>query len=30
MEPTEFLEKIYNEAMAVVGSDNEIKSDLMV
>lgn len=28
MEPTEFLEKIYNEAMAVVGSDNEIKSDL--
>ena len=28
MEPTEFLEKIYNESMAVVGSDNEIKSDL--
>lgn len=28
MEPTEFLEKIYQESMAVVGSDNIIKSDL--
>ena len=28
MEPIEFLEQIYNESMAVVGSDNEIKSDL--
>jgi DNA (cytosine-5)-methyltransferase 1 len=28
MEITEFLEKIYKESMAVVGSDNEIKSDL--
>ncbi len=28
MEPNVFLEKIYNESMAVVGSDNEIKSEL--
>lgn len=28
MEPTEFLEDIYNESMTVVGSDNAIKSDL--
>ena len=28
MEPTEFLEKIYNESMQIVGSDSEIKSDL--
>ena len=28
MEPIEFLHQIYNESMAVVGSDNEIKSDL--
>lgn len=30
MEPIEFLENIYNESMAVVGSDNEIKSDLNI
>lgn len=28
MEPTEFLEQIYNESMEIVGSDNIIKSDL--
>ena len=28
MEPTAFLEKTYNESMRIVGSDNEIKSDL--
>lgn len=28
MEPLEFLEQIYNESMAIVGSDNTIKSDL--
>jgi len=28
MEPTEFLEKNYNESMQTVGSDNRIKSDL--
>lgn len=28
MEPTDFLNKIYAQSMLVVGSDNEIKSDL--
>ena len=28
MEPIEFLKQIYNESMAIVGSDNTIKSDL--
>lgn len=28
MEPVEFLEKIYNESMEIVGSDDRIKSDL--
>lgn len=28
MEPTEFLEKVYNESMQIVGSDDIIKSDL--
>lgn len=28
MEPTEYLKKIYNESMQIVGSDDKIKSDL--
>jgi len=28
MEPIEYLEKIYNESMQIVGSDDKIKSDL--
>ena len=28
MEPTEFLEKVYNESMQIVGSDDTIKCDL--
>lgn len=28
MEPTEYLDKIYNESMQIVGSDDKIKSDL--
>jgi DNA (cytosine-5)-methyltransferase 1 len=28
MEPTEYLEKIYSESMQIVGSDDNIKSDL--
>jgi DNA (cytosine-5)-methyltransferase 1 len=28
MEPTEYLERIYNESMQIVGSDDKIKTDL--